>query len=243
MTHFVFEMMSGILSMFGAYFISDRRLCFLGNFSTSFSIPVFLWFLNITFALFYKTGALYSLELYIRNFWKSTRRRFGSYHAPSPYDELKAYLIELKSLGVTPRVKIEIPEDANRRDWAFVDSAVKRVLQEIRLQIAELHRDDPLVHDLLKSGKLQAQSRHGRRNSRLRNSNTSVGTTGTNPSVLHIAKMMSSKNAEYKLLKNHQHQHHHHHGTRTHYEGGGKDDVDVILPEPDLRYDSEYTNN
>ncbi len=239
---FIFEILSVILSIFGAYFITDRRLCFLGNFSTSISIPILLWFLNIAFALYYKGGVLYSLELYIRYFWKTTRSRSGSYHAPSPYDELKAYLIELKSLGVTPRVKFDIPEETNRQDWTFVDSTVKKILQEIRLQIAELHRDDPLVQDLLKSGKLQAESHHGRRNSRRGNSITSIGTAGGSQSVLHIAKMMSSKNAEYKLLKNHQH-HHHHHGTRANSEGGGKDDVDVILPEPDLRFDSEYTNN
>lgn len=237
LAHFILEVFSIIFSFYGAYFISDSRLCFLSHFSPSFHVPILVWSMAIFCAVFYKIGILYCLELYLRHYCKS--RTFTT-RPQTPFSELQSYLRELKELDIPPKIKpLDLPEDETKRDWEYVSGTVKRILQEVRVQIAELHKDDPVVDDIIKAGKLrQGSNFHHNQTRKHGGSATSFETTGTGtgPSVLKIARMMANnKNAEYTLLK--QHQYHHGQGGKP---AANKDDVEIILPEHNFRYDPEF---
>ncbi|ODM94038.1 hypothetical protein Ocin01_12635, partial [Orchesella cincta] len=178
--HFSFEIISICLGIFAAWFISDRRLCFLGAFNKYYSIPAIFWTSNYTYD-------------------SIANPRLG-YRTPKPEDELQAYLTELSNMGIAPKFKVDIRKDAVPREWGYINSLIKKILHDVRIQMAELHRDDPLVNDLLRSGKLHKKSRR----------RSSAG-----PSVLKIAKMIQKEHSEYKLLSHHQH-----HGNETDNTGG-----------------------
>ncbi|CAL8139858.1 unnamed protein product [Orchesella dallaii] len=210
--HFSFEIISICLGIFGAWFISDRRLCFLGAFNKFYSIPAIFWTCVVVSAVTYKAAVLYSLEMYIRQHCKP---RLG-YRTPSPEEELRAYLMELNNLGIAPKFTVNIQKDSVPREWDYVNSLINRVLHDVRIQMAELHQDDPLVKDLLRSGKLHK---------------TLKKKSSPAASVLKIAKMIQKEHSEYKLLTQH-----HHHGNETDNTGG---DMEIILPEPYLRSDPD----
>lgn len=126
-------------------------------------------------------------------------------------------------MNIKPNYIPELPEDKSKWDWPMVKAAIRKMLNAVRLQMAELNSDDPVIDNLIRTGKLQNFHEHHVR-SRQKDSERRLSEEGSRdsggPNILKIARQMVSKNAEYKLYK--------HHEMKS---GNDKDDdVDIILP-------------
>jgi len=216
--HFVTETLSLILGLYGAWFMSDSRLCFLGAFNKSYNIHAMVWAGALAAAVVHKVGIIYSLRLYLLHYYKSRNIYF---QPPTPEEELKIYLKELRTLGITPKVHVDaVPSNPDKVNFTHLNNQIKKALQDVRIQVAQLHREDPLVSAILNSGKL------GRlRDDKKKKQGSATSTS--EPTLLKIAEMMK-ESSQYKLLKKR---------PSRDTEGSGRDDVEIILPEPGSRND------
>lgn len=205
--HFISMGTSCTVGAIGSWFLSDARLCFISAYTSSFSVPTISWSIVIFSGIIYKIGFVFCVSVYVKYYYK----RRVTYHVPSAYDELKVYLAELRDNGIVPNVTIELPQDPQKRNWKVVDNQIKKALPQIRAQMAELHKNDPAVCELLTGGKFGKKRRRKKKDD------------VEGPNVLKLAKMMEQREAEYKLLKQRD--------TMV----SQRDDVKIILPEPSAR--------